>query len=122
MECRITGHGGLGYDCNNQSQDKRGRLRRLHTTPPPINTNLHRQTCAVWELLTIRHLAVARPTQGLLAQFGTKTHQGQTCAVLLYGKNNKTSTKKIPQVNKIQSTVKAHYKTVVIELFAVGRN
>ncbi|KAF0765730.1 Uncharacterized protein FWK35_00004790 [Aphis craccivora] len=27
---RITGHGGRGYDCNNQSQDKRGRLRRLH--------------------------------------------------------------------------------------------
>ncbi|KAF0767685.1 hypothetical protein FWK35_00004956 [Aphis craccivora] len=29
-----------------------------------------KQTCAVWELLTIRHLAVARPTQGRLAQLG----------------------------------------------------
>ncbi|KAF0769462.1 Uncharacterized protein FWK35_00005532 [Aphis craccivora] len=81
-----------------------------YTTPPPMNASAERK--------------IARPTQADLRGLGTtdytapccsKTHQGQTCAVLLYGKHNKTSTKKIPQVNKIQSTVKAHYKTVIIK-------
>ncbi|KAF0767467.1 Uncharacterized protein FWK35_00007346 [Aphis craccivora] len=49
---------------------------------------------------------ITRPTRADLRGLGTtdymapccsKTHPGQTCAVLLYGKNNKTSTKKIPQ-------------------------
>ncbi|KAF0748651.1 Uncharacterized protein FWK35_00026671 [Aphis craccivora] len=77
-----------------------------YTTPPPRSTSAEHK--------------IARPTRADLRGLGTtdytasccrKTHPGQTCAVLLYGKNNKTSTKKIPQVNKIQSTAKAHYKT-----------
>ncbi|KAF0710739.1 Uncharacterized protein FWK35_00023222, partial [Aphis craccivora] len=99
---RITGH---GYDCNNQSQDKRGRLRKLHTTPsPPINTSAEHKI-GQYSVLPYR----SKTYPGRLAH---KIHQGQTCAVWLYHKTNDTSTKKIPQVNKIQSTVNAHCKTI----------
>ncbi|KAF0712362.1 Uncharacterized protein FWK35_00032290, partial [Aphis craccivora] len=67
-----------------------------------------------------RHLAVARPTQGRLTQFGrcllhnltvARPTKGRLAQFSYTEKTNDTSTKKIPQVNKIQSTVKAHCKT-----------
>ncbi|KAF0773676.1 Uncharacterized protein FWK35_00000101 [Aphis craccivora] len=91
---RITGHGARGFKRCSESQATvdvatTAIINRKtsaggsgdYTTPPPINTStehkigqysqdLPRQTCAVRELLTIRYLAVARPTQGRLAQFG----------------------------------------------------
>ncbi|KAF0753639.1 Uncharacterized protein FWK35_00017587 [Aphis craccivora] len=113
---RITGHGARGFKRFSESQATVDVAttaiinRKIsaggpgdNTTSPPINTSAEHK--------------IARPTQADLRGLGTtdytapccsKTHQGQTCAVLLHGKNNKTSTKKIPQVNKIQSTVKAH--------------
>ncbi|KAF0754490.1 Uncharacterized protein FWK35_00038577, partial [Aphis craccivora] len=58
-------HGGRGYDCNNQSQDKRGRLRRLHTTPPPINTSVEHKI-GQYSVLPYR----SKTYPGRLARFG----------------------------------------------------
>ncbi|KAF0751284.1 Uncharacterized protein FWK35_00015844, partial [Aphis craccivora] len=88
-----------------------------YTTPPPINTSAERK------IGQYSVLPYPRPTQGRLAQFGrfcqhiltaarpTKGRLAQFCYTV---KPTKTSTKRIPQVNKIQSTVKAHYKTAVL--------
>ncbi|KAF0746900.1 Uncharacterized protein FWK35_00039297 [Aphis craccivora] len=89
-----------------------------YTTPPPINTSTEHKIgqCSVlpyrsktypgrlarFGRFCLHNLTVARPTKGRLVQF---------CYT---AKPTKTSTKKIPQVNKIQSTVKARYKTIVL--------
>ncbi|KAF0771966.1 Uncharacterized protein FWK35_00006134 [Aphis craccivora] len=119
---RITGHGARGFKRFSESQATvdvatTATINRKisaggsgdYTTPPPINASAEHK--------------IARPTQGRLAQFGrfclhnltvarpTKGSNAQFCYTV---KTTKTSTKKIPQVNKIQSTVKVHYKTVTV--------
>ncbi|KAF0702232.1 protein GVQW3-like [Aphis craccivora] len=62
-----------------------------YTTPPPINTSAEHK---IGQYSVLPYRSKTHPGQNCA------THQGQTCAVLLHGKNNKTSAKN----NKIQST------------------
>ncbi|KAF0763864.1 Uncharacterized protein FWK35_00005023, partial [Aphis craccivora] len=123
---RITGHGVRGFKRFSESQATvdvatTAIVNRKtgaggsgdYTTPPPINNTSAEHKIGQYSVLPYRsktypgrlaqfgrfclhNLTVARPTEGRLAQF---------CYTV---KNNKTSTKKIPQVNKIHSIVKAH--------------
>ncbi|KAF0748095.1 Uncharacterized protein FWK35_00025911, partial [Aphis craccivora] len=97
-----------------------------YTTPPPINTNAEHKIARPTQADLRgsgttdkkRHLAVARPTQSRLEQFERFWLHNLIVVRPIKGRlaqfqHIKTSTKKIPQVNKIQSTVKAHYKTLL---------
>ncbi|KAF0750065.1 Uncharacterized protein FWK35_00011247 [Aphis craccivora] len=59
---RITGHGGRGYDGNNQSQDKR---KKDYTTPPHINTSAEHKI-GQYSVLPYR----SKTYPGRLARFG----------------------------------------------------
>ncbi|KAF0758395.1 Uncharacterized protein FWK35_00007820 [Aphis craccivora] len=128
---RITGHGERGFKRFSESQatvdvattaiinrkTSAGGSGDYKTPPPPINISAEHKIDQYAVLpycsktyqgrltrfgrFCLHNLTVARPTQGRLAQF---------CYTV---KTTKTSTKKIPQVSKIQSTVKARYKTTV---------
>ncbi|KAF0707289.1 Uncharacterized protein FWK35_00037204, partial [Aphis craccivora] len=102
---RITGHGAYDFKRFSESQATEDVAttaiinRKIsaggsgdYTTPPPINTSAehkiarpHPSRLAQFGRFCLHNLTVARPTKGRLAQF------------CYYGKNNKTSTKKIPQ-------------------------
>ncbi|KAF0748400.1 Uncharacterized protein FWK35_00020317, partial [Aphis craccivora] len=124
---RITGHGARGFKRFSESQATVDVAttaiinRKIsaggsgdYTTPSPINTSVEHEIArptqadlrGLGTIPTIRHLAVARPTQGRLVQFGrfclhnftvARPNKGRLAQFCYTVKNNKTLTKKILQ-------------------------